>query len=56
MQCHKDKGHLYMCQSMLGLNANNIRQKQVTSKCDSKYPANVQNTYPDLEKQQKGRN
>lgn len=42
-----------MCQSMLSLNANNIRQKQVTSKCYFKYTLNVQNTCPDLEKQKK---
>lgn len=38
---------------MLSLNANNIRQNQVISKCYSKYPVNVQNNCPDLEKQQK---
>lgn len=42
-----------MCQSMLSLNAGNIRQKQVTSNCYSKYPVNVQNTSLDLEKQKK---
>lgn len=42
-----------MCQSMLSLNAGNVRQKQVTSNCYAKYPVNVQNTSLDLEKQQK---
>lgn len=42
-----------MCWSALSLNANNIKQKQVTSKCYSKYPVNVQNTCSDSEKHQK---